>query len=176
MMLRSWRWLQFIGLVSGGREFERRRAATGGGRVYWRTWIRVLCRGSYSGDQRRVRTGHGDAVERCRYVARGWVAAVTGVLIRFHRSQPGMAAGLIYWPELSTAMIFRCYPVDLIANHSGDGTNLREERSPTVRLPRWRSDPHRFTVPSNHHQSAWQPMLNSKFLQIFYGDWFKSLH
>jgi hypothetical protein len=101
-----------------------------------------------------VRTGHSDAMERCRHAARGREAPVTGVLIGFHRSQPDMAAGLIYWPELTTTMIFRCYPVDLIANHSGDGTNLREERSPAVRLPRWRSDPHRFTVPSNHHQCA----------------------
>ena len=33
-------------------------------------------------------------------------------------------AGILYWPELSTAMISKCYPVDLVTSHGGDGTNL----------------------------------------------------
>jgi hypothetical protein len=35
MILWSLRWLQFILLASGGREFERRRTAAGGTRSYW---------------------------------------------------------------------------------------------------------------------------------------------
>jgi hypothetical protein len=141
MTLRSSRWLQFIGRDSGGHEFQWWRAAVRGGEGHWRAWIRVLHRGSYSSDQRGARASHGDAVETLRHAAQSRKAAVTGVLIRIHRDERCTVAGILYWPELSTAMIFKCYPVDLVTNHGGNGTNLCAGMSPTVRLPRWRSDP-----------------------------------
>ena len=49
---------------------------------------------------------HGDAVEVLRHVAQGRKAAVTGVLIGFHRGVCGTVPGILYWPELSTTMIF----------------------------------------------------------------------
>jgi hypothetical protein len=64
--------------------------------------IRVLRRGSHSGDQRRVRAGHGDAVEMPRHAAQGRKAAVTDVLIGFHRGELCTVAGILYWPGLST--------------------------------------------------------------------------
>jgi hypothetical protein len=69
-------------------------------------WIGVLYRGVHSGDQRRAKAGHGDATEVSRYVAQDRETAVTGELIRFHRGECGTMAGIVYWPELSTAMIF----------------------------------------------------------------------
>jgi hypothetical protein len=80
-------------ISAGGRRGERVLALR----------IRVPRRGRYSGDQRRVRAGYGDAVERYRHTARGREAAVIGVLIRFHCDELGTAAGLVYWPDLSTA-------------------------------------------------------------------------
>jgi hypothetical protein len=42
VILRSSRWLQFIVSMSGGREFERRRAAVGEGREHWRKCLVVF--------------------------------------------------------------------------------------------------------------------------------------
>jgi hypothetical protein len=44
-------------------------------------WIRVWCRGNYSGDQWGARGGHGDAVEVHGHAVQGREAAVIGVLI-----------------------------------------------------------------------------------------------
>jgi hypothetical protein len=68
-----------------------------GGRVLAQR-IRVPRRGSYSGDKRRARAGHGDAVERYRHAAQGREAAVTGMLIRIHRGELCTVAGIFYWP------------------------------------------------------------------------------
>jgi hypothetical protein len=56
--------------------------------------------------------------------------------------QLGTVVGHVYGRSLSTAMISKCYPVDLVTSHGGDGTNLYAGRSPAVSLPRWRPDPH----------------------------------
>jgi hypothetical protein len=107
MILRSsWR-AQFILSESGGRELERWRAAVGGRGSLLTQWIRVLRRGSHSGDQRGARAGHGDAVEVPGHAAQGRKAAVTGVLIGFHRDKLCMVAGFVYQPDLSTAMWLR---------------------------------------------------------------------
>jgi hypothetical protein len=45
---------------------------------------------------------HGDAVEVLRHVAQGRKAAVTGVLIGFHRDKLCTVVGFVYWPDLST--------------------------------------------------------------------------
>jgi hypothetical protein len=60
-------------------------------------------RGNLSGDQRRAKASHGDAVEMLRHEAQGWKAAVTGVLIGFHRGELCTVTGIFYWPDLSTA-------------------------------------------------------------------------
>jgi hypothetical protein len=86
-------------------------------------------------------------VEVHGHTTQGRKAAVIGVLIGFRRGERCTVAGILYWPELSTAMISKCYPVDLVTSHGGDGTNLCAGRSPAVRLPRWRPDPHQITVP-----------------------------
>jgi hypothetical protein len=39
-------------------------------------WFRVLSRGDGSGDQRRARVSHGDAVDGQRHAAQGWEAVV----------------------------------------------------------------------------------------------------
>jgi hypothetical protein len=78
-------------------------AKTRGGRrrgAYWRTGLVSYYHGSHSGDQRRARAGHGDVVEMPRHVAQGRKAAVTGVLIGFHRGELCTVAGILYWPEL----------------------------------------------------------------------------
>jgi hypothetical protein len=62
--------------------------------------IRVLRRGSHSGDQRRARAGHSDAVEMPRHAAQSRKVAVTGVPIGFHRGKFCTVAGILYWPEL----------------------------------------------------------------------------
>jgi hypothetical protein len=59
-------------------------------------------RGSHSSDQRRVTTGHGDAVEVPRHVAQGRKAAITGEVIRSDCGECGTVVGFVYWPELST--------------------------------------------------------------------------
>jgi hypothetical protein len=46
---------------------------------------------------------HGDAVEVLRHVAQGRKAAVTGVLIGFHRDELCTVVGFVYWPDLSMA-------------------------------------------------------------------------
>ena len=74
--------------------------AVGGGGVSLAQWIGVLYRGVHSGDQRRAKTGHSDAVEMPRHAAQGQKAAVTGDLILIHRGERGTVAGIIYWPEL----------------------------------------------------------------------------
>ena len=63
-------------------------------------WIRVLRRGSHSGDQRGARAGHGDAVEVPGHTARGRKAAVIGILIGFRRGELNTAARVVYWPGL----------------------------------------------------------------------------
>jgi hypothetical protein len=68
--------------------------------------IRVLRRGSHSDDQQRARAGHGDAVEMPRHATQGRKAAVTGVLIGFHRDKLSTVAEILYWPDISTVMIF----------------------------------------------------------------------
>jgi hypothetical protein len=62
--------------------------------------IRVLRRASHSGDQWRERAGHGDAVEKPRHTAQSRKAAVTGMLIGFHRGKLCTVAEILYWPEL----------------------------------------------------------------------------
>ena len=57
----------------------------------------------FSGDQRRAKSSHGDAVEMLRHAAQGRKAAVTGVLIGFHRGELCTVTGIFYWPDLSTA-------------------------------------------------------------------------
>jgi hypothetical protein len=47
--------------------------------------------------------GSGDAVEVLRHVAQGRKAAVTGVLIGFHRDELCTVVGFVYWLDLSTA-------------------------------------------------------------------------
>jgi hypothetical protein len=42
IILRSSQWLQFIVNMSGGREFEQRRAAVGEGREHWRRCLVVF--------------------------------------------------------------------------------------------------------------------------------------
>jgi hypothetical protein len=76
MTLRGWRGLQFIGLNSGGREFQWGRAAVGGGRRVLAQRLGVQHRGSYSGEPRRVAKVHGDTVETLGYVAQGRKMAV----------------------------------------------------------------------------------------------------
>ena len=87
---REVRWLVNLAKTRGGR----RRGA------YWRTGLVSYYHGSHSGDQRRARAGHGDVVEMPRHVAQGRKAAVTGVLIGFHRGELCTVAGILYWPEL----------------------------------------------------------------------------
>jgi hypothetical protein len=62
--------------------------------------INVLYRGIHSGDQRRAKTDHGDAVEMLRHAAQGRKVAVTGVPIRIHRGELCTVVGILYWPEL----------------------------------------------------------------------------
>jgi hypothetical protein len=104
------RWCSIWPSSAGGRRGERVLAQR----------IRVPRRGSYSGDQQRARAGHDNAVERYKHAARGREAAVTGVLIGFHYSEPGTAAGFIYWPKLSTAMIFT--RLQVLSSRSGHET------------------------------------------------------
>jgi hypothetical protein len=87
MILWSFGRLQFIERNSGGAQFGREG-------------IRVLRRGSHSGDQRRARAGHSDAVEMPRHVAQSRKAVVTGAPIGFHRGKFCTMAGILYWPEL----------------------------------------------------------------------------
>jgi hypothetical protein len=95
MILRSSRWLQFIIGKSSGREFERRRAAVGGVESYWHSGLVSYYRGNHSGDQQRVMTGNGNAVEVPRHVAQGREAAVTGEVIRSDRGKLGTVAGVV---------------------------------------------------------------------------------
>jgi hypothetical protein len=62
--------------------------------------IRVLRRGSHSGNQRRAREGHGDVVKMPGHAAQSRKTAVTSVLIGFHRGELGTVAGIVYWPRL----------------------------------------------------------------------------
>jgi hypothetical protein len=98
--LRSLRWLQFIERNSGGRELQWWRTTVGGRGCSLAQWIRVLRRGSHSDDQRGARAGHGDAVEVPGHTGQGRKAAVTGILIGFHRGELGTVAGVVYWPGL----------------------------------------------------------------------------
>jgi hypothetical protein len=93
----SERWPMNLAKTRGGR---RRESSLAQG-------IRVLRRGSHSGDQRRARAGYDDAVEMPRHVAQSRKAAVTGVLIGFHRGEPGMAVGIVYWPGLIHGGVLR---------------------------------------------------------------------
>jgi hypothetical protein len=81
------------------------------------------------------------AVARLGHAAQGRTAAVAGVLIGFHRGDTVRRPEFFIGWSLSTTVISKCYPVDLVTSHGGDGTNLCVGRSPAVRLPRWRSDP-----------------------------------
>jgi hypothetical protein len=73
---------------------------------YWRSGLVSGYYGNLSGDQWRAKASHGDAVEMLRHAAQDQKATVTGVLIGFHRDELCTVAGILYWPELSTAMIF----------------------------------------------------------------------
>jgi hypothetical protein len=84
------RWPGIAEMTRGGRRRGNSLARVIGGKP----------RGIYSGDQRRAKAGHGDAVEMPRNTAQGRKAAVTGVLIRFHRDELCTVAGILYWPEL----------------------------------------------------------------------------
>jgi hypothetical protein len=75
-------------------------------RSYLRSGLVSGYRGNLSGDQRRAKASHGDAVEILRHVAPGRKAAVTGVLIGFHRDELCTVVGFVYRPDLSTTMIF----------------------------------------------------------------------
>jgi hypothetical protein len=100
MILRSSWWLQFIVSMSGGQEFERRRAAAEGTRSYWRA---ISVRLPWPSPRRR---GHGDAVEVPGHVVPSHEAAVAGELIQIRCGECGTVAGIVYWPELSTTTIF----------------------------------------------------------------------
>jgi hypothetical protein len=63
-------------------------------------------RGHLPGDGQRITAGHGDVVEVPGHVAPSREAAVADELIQIHRGECGMVAGIVYWPELSTATIF----------------------------------------------------------------------
>jgi hypothetical protein len=95
MILRSSWWPQFIGGKSGGREFERRRAAVGGVEGYWRSGLVSYHRGSHSDDQWGVTMGHDDAVEVPRHVAQDREEAVTDEVIRSDRGKLGTVAGVV---------------------------------------------------------------------------------
>ena len=84
------RWPGIAEMTRGGRRRGNSLARVIGGKP----------RGIYSGDQRRAKAGHGDAVEMPRNTAQGRKAAVTGVLIRFHHDELCTVAGILYWSEL----------------------------------------------------------------------------
>jgi hypothetical protein len=71
--------------------------------------IRVLRRGSHSGDQRRAKVGHDDVVEMPGHAAQSRKTAVTGVLIGFHRGELGTASGIVYWPGLIYGGVLRVF-------------------------------------------------------------------
>ena len=142
--LRSWRGLQFIGIVGGGREFQWRRVAVGGGRRTLAQWLGVQRRGNCSGDQRGARVSHGDAVDRQRHAAsRSGVQLTDGDDLSY--------PDVIYLPR---ARILT--PVSRIA---------AQDWSSAVRVSRWQSDLVQSTVPSNpssvhlteHFQSNFSP-------------------
>jgi hypothetical protein len=71
--------------------------------------IRVLRRGSHSGNQQRAREGHGDAAKMPGHAAQSRKTAVTGVLIGFHRGELGTTAGIVYWPGLIRGDVLRAF-------------------------------------------------------------------
>jgi hypothetical protein len=91
------RWPGIAAMTHGGRRRGTSLARVIGGKP----------RGIYSGDWRRARVGHGGVVERPRHAAQSRRAAVTGMLIGFHHGKPGTAAGIVYWPKLSTTAWLR---------------------------------------------------------------------
>jgi hypothetical protein len=138
--LRSSRRGQFIRLVSGGREFGRDAPRSEKGEVHWRS--------EFVSDAMAITPAING--EREEVTAMRWKCMDTWCKAGKRRSSVYLSnsaavnactvAGILYWPELSTAMISKCYPVYLVTSHGGDGTNLCAGRSPAVRLPRWRPD------------------------------------
>jgi hypothetical protein len=68
--------------------------------VHWRKEFMASTVAALTGDDQMVVASHGDATDVSRYVAQGRETAVTGELIRFHRGELDMIAGIVYWPEL----------------------------------------------------------------------------
>jgi hypothetical protein len=102
--------------------------------------VRVPGRGELTGDDRTAIGSHGGAVERLGHVAQGRTAAITDVLIGFHRGDT------VRWPEffngwsLSTAVISKRCPLTLSTSRAGYRTNHGGNRSPVVSQPHCRSD------------------------------------
>jgi hypothetical protein len=63
-------------------------------------------RGHLPGDGQKVKAGHGDAMEVPGHVAQGRKAAVTSELIQSCLLATCTVAEVVYWPDLSTALIF----------------------------------------------------------------------
>jgi hypothetical protein len=81
-----------------------------------------------------------------------------------------MRAGIVYWPELSTAAIFlrtRALSSCFGHNHGGDGTNLRAGRSSAVSKPRWQPCPFSYCTMAHLHQSPEPTTFLPHYLRIF---------
>jgi hypothetical protein len=138
--LRSSRRGQFIRLVSGGREFGRDARRSEKGEVHWRSefvYDAVAITPAINGEREEATAMRWKCMDtRCKAGKR----RSSVHLSNFVAVNACTVAGILYWPELSTTMISKCYPVDLVTSHDGDGMNLCAGRSPAVRLPRWWPD------------------------------------
>jgi hypothetical protein len=92
-------------------------------------------------------------------------AKFTGHGGRRWRLRLGLGDGATY--RLSLPGVIHSIPR---TNQDGGGTNLRAERSPAVRLPRWRLIHFSYCTMASFIQLAWQPKFRVKFLLIFCGN------
>jgi hypothetical protein len=111
------RWPGILTATCGGRRRKRLLAQ----------WLRVLSRGDGSGDQRRARVSHGDAVDGQRHAAQGREAVVHR---RANLLQPQSNAAVSHRSDLqlTTARILtpRRYPSNPSVNPGAGDTNHDE--------------------------------------------------
>jgi hypothetical protein len=126
MTLRTWRRAQLIEPASGGQEFERRRAAVGGWRVHWRKEFvsyAVAVTPMINREREQVTVMRWKCLDtRHKAGRRRSPACLSGSIATSSLRWPKYFTGRTY-PRWWSLHDIKRYPVDLIANHAGEGTN-----------------------------------------------------
>jgi hypothetical protein len=125
---RSERWRQFIASNGGGVQFHQGVLAAGEEKRYWRnkfvSYV-VAVTPAINREREQVTTMQWKWLDTRRKTGRrrSPVCLSDSVAVSLVR-RPEYFTGRTY-PRLWSLHDFKCYPVDLVANHGGEGTNLR---------------------------------------------------